>query len=181
LSYVFNHYNGSQPFGEVLKKAHQLQLTEPDPREDLSGIDVGRKLLILARYMGWKINLGDIPVENLVPPELRSGSFSDEFFNDFQRYESFIQEKLERCQRENKVLRYVGSIDVATHTASAQLEEIPNDHPLALSCYADNIISFTTHHYRNAPLVIRGPGAGVECTAMGVFSDILELIVHLPK
>ncbi len=181
LSYLFNHYDGNAEFGQVLQKAHQLQLTEPDPREDLSGIDVGRKLLILTRQMGWHTNLNDITVESLVPDTLASGDFTEKFFDDFQKYEATIKERLLKCRKEKRVLRYVGTIDVEKHTASARLEEIPENHPLALSCYADNIIAFTTHHYLDAPLVIRGPGAGVGCTAMGVFSDILELMGYLPE
>ncbi len=180
LSYVFNHYDGSVPFAEVLKKAHSLQLTEPDPREDLSGIDVGRKLLILTRQMDWRMNLDDVRVESLVPPELAAGKFNDDFFVKLQQYEGELKARLEKCRNENKVLRYVGTINVKNRSASAKLEEIPVDHPLALSTYADNIIAFTTHHYHDAPLVIRGPGAGVECTALGVYSDILDLISHLP-
>jgi len=180
LSYVFNHYDGSIPFGEVLKIAHQQQLTEPDPREDLSGMDVGRKLLILARYMGWKINLADIKVENLVPEALQAGKFDEQFFTDFTQYEAPLKARLEQCKKDGKVLRYVGSIHVKSRQISARLEEIPLKHPLAIACYSDNIISFVTHHYHEAPLVIRGPGAGVECTALGVYSDILELISHLP-
>lgn len=180
LSYVFNHYDGSVPFGQVLKKAHELQLTEPDPREDLSGMDVGRKLLILARYMGWKIDLEDVTVENLVPEELQGCKFHEKFFTDFDAYEKPLRERLERCKQEGKVLRYVGMINVKSKKISAHLEEVPLKSPLAIAVYSDNIVSFVTHHYHDAPLVIRGPGAGVECTALGVYSDILELISHLP-
>lgn len=180
LSYIFNHYDGSKPFGEILKTAHSLQLTEPDPREDLSGIDVGRKLLILARYMGWEINLSDIHVENLIPESLRAGIFNEAFFDDFSNYEAPLLARLEQCKKDGKVLRYVGSINVKSHQISAKLEEIPLNHPLAIACYSDNIISYITHHYHEAPLVIRGPGAGVECTALGVYSDILELVSRLP-
>lgn len=181
LSYVFNHYDGSVPFGRVLQKAHELQLTEPDPREDLSGTDVGRKLLILARNMGWKVELSDVTIESLVPEALAAGPFTDAFFTELDKYESTLLERMERCRKENKVLRYTGVIDVANHTLTAKLAEIPNDHPLALSTYSDNIIAFSTNHYHTTPLVIRGPGAGVECTASGVFSDILDLIGHLPE
>lgn len=180
LSYVFNHYDGTTPFSEVLRKAQDLQLTEPDPREDLSGIDVGRKLLILTRQMGWEFELSNIHVESLIPKGLTDGAFTPDFFSKLDEYEHDMKTKLDHCHQHHKVMRYVGTIDVQAHTASARLIEIPTDHPLALSCYSDNIISFTTHHYHDAPLVIRGPGAGVECTAQGVFSDILDLISRLP-
>ena len=180
LSYLFNHYDGTQPFGQVLKKAHDLQLTEPDPREDLSGMDVGRKLLILARYMGWKVDLDDVSVESLVPKELQSGKFKDKFFDDYEKYEGPMKERLMKCKKDGNVLRYVGYLDVENRTISAHLEEIPLSSPIAITSYSDNIIAFITHHYHENPLVIRGPGAGVECTGLAVFSDILELISHLP-
>lgn len=180
LSYVFNHYDGTKPFGQILKKAHELQLTEPDPREDLSGVDVARKLLILARYMGWKTELTDIQIENLVPTPLRQGEFSHDFFNALDQHEAGMQKRLQQCKSEGKVLRYVGTIHVESKRITAQLEAVIPTSPLAISSYSDNIISFTTHHYHTSPLVIQGPGAGVECTALGVYSDILELISRLP-
>jgi aspartokinase/homoserine dehydrogenase 1 len=179
LSYLFNHYDGTVPFSDVLKQAQALAMTEPDPREDLSGIDVARKLLILARKMGWAMELSDIEVQNLVPEYLQQGRFTEQFFEEFKHYENTFKERVLKCKVENKVLRYVGTLE--NHKASAQLQEISFDHPLALSVHSDNIISFTTYHYHDATLVIRGPGAGVECTALGVFSDILKLLSHLPK
>jgi aspartokinase/homoserine dehydrogenase 1 len=178
LSYIFNHYDGSVPFGKVLQQTQLLRMTEPDPREDLSGIDVARKLLILARHMGWNMELEDIPVENLVPIELQPGKFTDAFFDDYANYEKPLKERLADCRANKKVLRYVGILQ--DHKASAKLREIPFDHPLALACHSDNIIAFTTHRYHEIPLVIRGPGAGVDVTAMGVFSDILKLMNYLP-
>jgi aspartokinase/homoserine dehydrogenase 1 len=179
LSYLFNHYDGSISFSDVLKQAQVLAMTEPDPREDLSGIDVARKLLVLARKMGWPMELSDVKVQNLVPPSLQSGPYTDQFFDHFKQFEPDFKERLLQSQQEKKVLRYIGTL--ANHKASASLQAIPLDHPLALSVHSDNIISFTTHHYHDAPLVIRGPGAGVECTALGVFSDILKLLSKLPN
>jgi aspartokinase/homoserine dehydrogenase 1 len=163
----------------VLEKAQTMAMTEPDPREDLSGMDVARKLLILARQLGWQMELSDISVENLVPFELQGGPYSNQFFTDLEAYEDAFKQRLLKCKAENKVLRYIGILH--DHKASAQLMEIPADHALALACHSDNIISFTTEHYHEMPLVIRGPGAGVECTALGVFSDILKLISVLPN
>ncbi len=179
LSYLFNHYDGTQSFSDVLKQAQMLEMTEPDPREDLSGIDVARKLLILARKMGWPMELADVDVQNLVPTALQTGKYSQQFFEDFKKYEDDFKSQLIRSKENKKVLRYIGTL--SNHKASAKLQEIPHDHPLALSVHSDNIISFTTSHYHETPLVIRGPGAGVECTALGVFSDILKLLSKLPN
>lgn len=179
LSYIFNTYDGTVPFGQVLKKTQELGMTEPDPREDLSGVDVARKLLILARKMGWPLSMEDISIQNLVPKPLQSGPFTQQFFDNFAQYEDELKERVLRCKKEGKVLRYIGSLH--NGKAMTALQEIPMNHPLALSCHSDNIIAFTTFHYHEAPLVIRGPGAGVECTALGVFSDLLKLISYLPS
>ena len=114
-----------------------------------------------------------------MPEKLRFGKFTDQFYPDYEKFEAYFKERLLQCQAHGKVLRYVGTLQ--GNKASARLEEIPLDHPLALACHSDNIISFQTHRYHEMPLVIRGPGAGVEVTAMGVFSDILKLLHHLPE
>jgi aspartokinase/homoserine dehydrogenase 1 len=178
LSYLFNHYDGTIPFSRVLQQTQVLGMTEPDPREDLSGIDVARKLLILARKMGWPMELQDIPVENLVPPTLQAGPFTEKFYTEYEQYEQDFKARVVKAKENNKVLRYIGKLE--NNAASASLQEIPLDHPLALACHSDNIIAFTTHRYHDMPLVIRGPGAGVEVTAMGVFSDLLKLLNYLP-
>jgi aspartokinase/homoserine dehydrogenase 1 len=179
LSYIFNSYDGTVPFGQVVKQAQELGMTEPDPREDLNGIDVARKLLILARKMGWPMNLNEVSIQNLIPEALQQGTFSNQFFDELDRSDGEINQRVARCKKEGKVLRYIGSLH--NGKAATQLQEIPVDHPLALSCHSDNIIAFTTYHYHEAPLVIRGPGAGVECTALGVFSDLLKLVSYLPS
>lgn len=179
LSYLFNHYDGTVPLSRILKKTQELGMTEPDPREDLSGIDVARKLLILARILGLRMEIGDIDVENLVPEDLRFGEFTDQFYQDYERYEDYFKQRFLHCHSTDTVLRYVGILQDGK--ASARLYELPLNHPLSIACHSDNIISFQTHRYHEMPLVIRGPGAGVEVTAMGVFSDILKLLSYLPE
>lgn len=179
LSYLFTHYDGTVPFSHILKKTQELGMTEPDPREDLSGMDVARKLLILARLLGLRMELSDIDVENLVPEELRFGKFTEQFYQDYACYEDYFKQRLLHCQSNDMVLRYVGILQEGK--ASARLYELPRNHPLSTVCHSDNIISFQTHRYHEMPLVIRGPGAGIEVTAMGVFSDILKLLSYLPE
>lgn len=178
LSYLFNHFDGMRPFSVFVQEAHQLGFTEPDPREDLSGQDAARKLLILARQLGMKMDLKDIRAENLVPPLLRRGAFSNEFFTRFAEYDRAMMKKLEQARRRGSVLRYVGMLQ--GNAAHAGLKEIPLNHPFALTRGSDNILAFTTLRYSKTPLVVQGPGAGADITAMGVFSDILKLLHYLP-
>ena len=182
LSYLFNNFNSGfsakQPFSALVKDAHRQGYTEPDPRDDLSGMDVARKLLILARQLGWKIELGDIRVENLVPASLRTGRFTESFYARFARFDSSIRKRAQKARSRGAVLRYVGTLH--NHRAHAGLQEIPLKHPLATTKSSDNIIAFTTKRYSPSPLVVQGPGAGADVTAMGVFSDILKLLHYLP-
>ncbi len=177
LSYLFNNFDGLRPFSVFVQEAHQRGLTEPDPRDDLSGIDVGRKLLILARELGHKMDLKDIRVENLVPPALRKESSIESFFNKFSKHDAAMQQRLQRARLRGAVLRYVGTLQ--GDTAFAKLKEVPLTHPFASTKGSDNMIIFTTHRYSHTPLVIQGPGAGADVTAMGVFSDILKLLHYL--
>jgi aspartokinase/homoserine dehydrogenase 1 len=179
LSYLFNGFDGSVPFSALVAQAHQMGLTEPDPREDLSGQDVARKLLILARQSGSKMEIGQIGVESLVPPRLAGGSFSPRFFTSFSRVDATMQERLARAQSRGAVLRYVGTLE--GNRARAAIKEFPRDHAFAATKGSDNIIAFTTKRYAHTPLVVQGPGAGADVTAMGVFSDILKLLHYLPR
>ena len=177
LSYLFNTA-GDEPFSERVKGAHALGFTEPDPREDLSGRDVARKLLVLARLTGLDLELSDIPVEDLVPRPLRAGAPGPGFFTRLARWDHEMAARQESARRRGKVLRYVGVL--RDRHASAGLHEYPADHPLASGRRNDNIIAFTTRRYAKTPLVVQGPGAGADVTAMGVFSDLLKLLHYLP-
>lgn len=179
LSYLFNTFDGSAPFSSLVREAHRVGFTEPDPRDDLSGQDVARKLLILARQIGLKLDLADVRVESLVPRPLRAGSFSERWFARLARYDSDIAERVAAAARRGGVLRYVGVLEGGQ--AEAGVREFPRDHPMASAKGSDNVISFTTERYRQTPLVVQGPGAGADVTAMGVFSDILKLLHYLPR
>ncbi len=179
LSYLFNTFDGSVPFSALVRDALRLGFTEPDPREDLSGLDVARKLLVLARQIGLKMDLEDVTVTNLVPKHLTSGPFSERFFTSFAAHDAEIGDRIRRAQSQDRVLRYVGTIE--NGRARAELKEFPRSHPFAATKGADNIIAFTTNRYSRTPMIVQGPGAGADVTAMGVFSDILKLLNYLPQ
>jgi aspartokinase/homoserine dehydrogenase 1 len=163
----------------LVREAHAAGLTEPDPREDLSGQDVGRKLLILARQMGLRQNIDDIPVVNLVPERLRAGKFSPRFFDALARTDALMEARWRRADSRGAVLRYVGTLE--NGRARAGLDDVPRGHAFAATRGSDNVIAFTTERYAHTPLVVQGPGAGADVTAMGVFSDILKLLHYLPQ
>ncbi len=178
LSYLFNSLDGSVPFSALVREAHGMGLTEPDPRDDLSGQDVARKLLILARQSGSQMEIQDVRVDSLVPRRLASGPFRPKFFTSFARFDAEMTRRLKGARSRGAVLRYVGTLEGGR--ARAKIKEFPRDHPFATTRGSDNIIAFTTKRYSRTPLVVQGPGAGPDVTAMGVFSDILKLLNYLP-
>ena len=178
LSFLFNTYDGQRPFSECVAEAKAMGYTEPDPREDLSGEDVARKLLILARQLGHKLDLKDVRVESLIPPKLRSGPLPRDFFARYAAVDNVLKKRFEAARRKGAVLRYAGSFSGGR--ARAAVIEVSQDQPLARTSGSDNIIAFTTERYAKTPLVVQGPGAGAEVTATGVFSDILKLLHYLP-
>jgi aspartokinase/homoserine dehydrogenase 1 len=179
LSYLFNSFDGTAPFSELVRDAHRMGLTEPDPRDDLSGRDVGRKLLILARQIGSTMDIDNVRVDSLVPPRLARGRFSPRFFASFAAQDAAMGKRLKEAQAHGAVLRYVGRLE--GDRARAGIQEFRRDHPIATTRGSDNIIAFTTERYARTPLVVQGPGAGADVTAMGVFSDILKLLHYLPQ
>jgi aspartokinase/homoserine dehydrogenase 1 len=179
LSYLFNTFDGTTPFSALVRDAHRMGYTEPDPREDLSGQDVARKLLILARQIGLQMDLDEVQVDSLVPAPLARGKYSPAFLDAFARYDKTIAERVRRAAAHGAVLRYVGILERGR--ARAGLKEFPRQHPVASAKGSDNVIAFTTKRYARTPLVVQGPGAGADVTAMGVFSDILKLLHYLPR
>jgi aspartokinase/homoserine dehydrogenase 1 len=175
LSYIFNSLDGERSFSEIVREAHKLGFTEPDPREDLSGIDVARKLIILAREMGLEVEMDSVQVESMVPEDLRSASV-EEYLNSLGKHDQAIADLLNSAKGE--VLRYVGTID-ADGSMSAGLRTYPREHPFANLTGSDNIVSFQTARYNTQPMIVRGPGAGPAVTAAGVFADLLRLASFL--
>ncbi|HEY8507447.1 MAG TPA: bifunctional aspartate kinase/homoserine dehydrogenase I, partial [Steroidobacteraceae bacterium] len=177
LAYLFNVYDGKTAFSEIVRDAKQRGYTEPDPRDDLSGMDVARKLIILGREMGLQLELSDVQVESLVPPGLESGSI-DEFMSRLPRTDGAMRERLETARARGKVLRYVGRL-TADGKATVGLEELDEKHAFANIALTDNVVRFATRRYCNNPLIVQGPGAGPEVTAGGVFADLLRLSAYL--
>ncbi|MDH3954914.1 MAG: bifunctional aspartate kinase/homoserine dehydrogenase I, partial [Gammaproteobacteria bacterium] len=177
LAYLFNVYDGSRPFSDIVREARENGFTEPDPRDDLSGMDVARKLTILARELGEPIEIGDFPVQNLVPEGLRDCSI-DEFLERLPEYDGEIDALYRDAVKQDKRLRYVARFD-AGGNASVGLEAVDTDHPFSNINLTDNIVQFKSDRYSANPLVVQGPGAGPEVTAAGVFADLLRLANYL--
>ena len=179
LSYLFNNYNGKLEFSKMVADARDKGFTEPDPRDDLSGMDVARKLVILAREMNLTIDISDVSVESLVPEELRDISVND-YLNQLSEYDEAMNLKLTKARQDQKVLRHVARLN-SSGKASVKLESVSTDHPFAELKGSENIIKYMTERYSNYPLVHKGPGAGTEVTAAGIFSDLLMVIQHIDR
>lgn len=177
LAYLFNIYDGTVPFSQIVKAARESGYTEPDPRDDLSGMDVARKLTILARELGKSIEIGDFPVQNLVPEPLRDCSI-EEFLERLPEFDGDMHALYESARLEGKNLRYVAELS-ADGAASVGLDAVDDDHAFSKINLTDNIVQFETARYAENPLVIQGPGAGPEVTAGGVFGDLLRLAQYL--
>jgi aspartokinase/homoserine dehydrogenase 1 len=173
LAYLFNVFDGGVPFSEIVKDAKARGLTEPDPRDDLSGMDVARKLVILGREMGLPLELADVKVESLVPPPLRECSI-DEFLERLPAHDAAMSALVEGARRDRQVLRYVARL-TADGRATVALERLDAGHAFANIALTDNVVRFVTDRYCDNALVVQGPGAGPAVTAAGVFSDLLRL------
>jgi aspartokinase/homoserine dehydrogenase 1 len=179
LGYLFNEFDGTKPFSQIVREARESGYTEPDPRDDLSGMDVARKLTILAREFGLPLEIGKFPVQSLVPVELQGVSV-DEFLQRLPEHDAHFQELYERARDQGRHLRYVSRLS-ADGKASVGLETIAEGHAFSNVKFTDNIVQFVTERYMTNPLVIQGPGAGPEVTAGGVFADLLRLADFLGR
>lgn len=173
LSFLFGQFDGRRPFSELVREAHARGLTEPDPRIDLNGNDVARKLLILAREAGQRLEPRDIAVESLVPADL-AGCPAAEAFTRLSLLDRPLQQRFEQAASRGAVLRYTATLD-GQGRARVGVNEVAAGHNLARLGYAENVIEIASDRYRPTPLTVRGPGAGAELTAAGVFADILKL------
>jgi bifunctional aspartokinase / homoserine dehydrogenase 1 len=171
LNFVFNNYDGSQKFGEIVRQAQDEGYTEPDPRLDLSGTDVARKILILAREAGYKLEMADVENAGFLPVTCLIGSVED-FYKELDRNEDHFRELLETANQNGKTLKYIATF--RDGKASVGLEQIGPDHNFANLSGKDNAVLFYTNRYADQPLVIKGAGAGADVTAAGVFADIIR-------
>ena len=177
LAYLFNVYDGSVPFSAIVREAKTRGYTEPDPRDDLSGTDVARKCIILAREMGLRLEMSDVKVASLVPVDLAKGSI-DDFLDGLSAYDAEMQQRYAAATAAGKVLRYVGRI-TAKGEATVGLVELDRKHAFANIALTDNVVRFATSRYNKNALIVQGPGAGPEVTAGGVFADLLRLSAYL--
>lgn len=177
LAYLFNVYDGSRPFSAIVADARARGYTEPDPRDDLSGMDVARKLVILGREMGLRLELADVAVESLVPPALANCTVP-EFLERLPAHDEAMRQRLTESQEAGRLLRYIGRL-TADGRASVAIETIERGHAFANMALTDNVVRFVTDRYRDNPLIVQGPGAGPEVTAGGVFGDLLRLAAYL--
>ena len=177
LAYLFNVYDGTVPFSEIVRNAKEAGYTEPDPRDDLSGMDVARKLTILSRELGHKTEIGDFPIQSLVPAALADGSI-DEFLDRLSDYDDDMKATYEEATAAGKKLRYVGRLDAGGNVAVG-LESVEASHPFSNINLTDNIVQFESERYSANPLFVQGPGAGPEVTAGGVFAELLHLSKYL--
>ncbi|KAK3175802.1 Homoserine dehydrogenase [Lecanicillium sp. MT-2017a] len=184
MSFLFNSFAPTSGQGgkwsEEVNKAKSLGYTEPDPRDDLNGLDVARKLTILARLAGLPVESPTaFPVQSLIPKELESCSSGDEFLEKLPAFDEQMEATKAEAEKAGKVVRFVGSIDVPNNAVKVGLEMFDRSHPIASLKGSDNIISFYTERYGSNPVIIQGAGAGGEVTAMGVTGDLIKVISQL--
>jgi aspartokinase/homoserine dehydrogenase 1 len=173
LSFIFNQLAKGEAFSSVVLQAKKLGYTEPDPRDDLSGLDVARKVVILARECGLDISLKDVAVEGLVSSSM-TGLSVDDFLAALPKIDQEWKVKNEEARKAGESLRFVGSIDLSGK-ATVGVRRYKLEHPFSNLRGGENIIAFTTERYREYPLIIQGPGAGAEVTAGGVFADLIKV------
>jgi aspartokinase/homoserine dehydrogenase 1 len=174
MSYIFNHFDGSKPFSTIVSEAREKGYTEPDPRIDLSGKDVKRKLIILAREAGFPLEGYEVEVAALLPEALQAAASVEEFFDLLPAHDDHFERLRTEAAKAGRVLRMIASIDEAGK-AKIGLEAVDPDNPFYFLSGSDNMIVFTTTRYQERPLVVRGPGAGAEVTAAGVFAEIISI------
>ena len=173
LNFIFNNFNKNNTFHYVVKQAQEEGYTEPDPRIDLSGVDVARKLLILARESGEMLEMNDIQNETFLPKECMEAISVDAFYETLKTHEALFQKLFANAEKNNCQLKYVA--EFKDGASKVGLKEIPVGHPFYNLEGKDNIVMFYTNRYSDQPMIIKGAGAGSEVTASGLFADIIRI------
>ncbi len=174
LNYIFSNCSEQKDFASTVKEAREKGYTEPDPKLDLAGQDVARKILILSREIGCTFNLSDIAIENCLSPQSQKTQSIEELWQTLETYDNPIyKERIQKAHSEGKRLKYIATYE--NGKAKTEIRAIDANHPFYAISGSDNIISFTTARYRTQPLIVIGPGAGAAVTAAGVFADIIRI------
>ncbi|PGH40657.1 MAG: bifunctional aspartate kinase/homoserine dehydrogenase I [Candidatus Nephrothrix sp. EaCA] len=173
LNFIFTRYEVGMKFSRVVNEAMEKGYTEPDPRDDLNGTDVARKILILARETGNKLELDEVEIQNLVPPDCRGKMTAKEFLQKLPDYDEHFAKLAADAASRGCKLRYCAALE--NGKTKAELREVNASHPFYSLVGSDNIVVLMTERYHDRPMVIRGPGAGAEVTAAGVFADIIRI------
>jgi len=176
MTYLFNQLEQGTPFSQAIVDARELGYAEPDPRDDLSGEDVARKFLTLARTLGLNIEREQLEVESLIPSDLQTVN-QDEFLKELPNYDTDWQQRIRTARERNETLRYTGRLKDGN--IKIGIESVSKDSPIGQLKGTDNLIQIFSELYSQTPLVIQGPGAGKEVTAAGVLSDILKTATSL--
>lgn len=174
LSYIFGKLDDGMSFSDVTAEARNLGFTEPDPRDDLSGTDVARKLLVLAREAGMEISLEDVDIQPALPPGFDQSGTTEEFMERLPQANEYFTKLQKEADENNQVLRYIGSIE--NGKCKCSIRAVNADDPLNKVKEGENALAFYTQYYQPIPLVLRGYGAGAEVTAAGVFADVLRTL-----
>jgi aspartokinase/homoserine dehydrogenase 1 len=173
MNYIFSELESGEPFSEVVRKAKELGYSEPDPRDDLSGMDVARKILILGREAEQHLEFDAIDVQSMVPEDCLSAASVPEFFEKLKAHDVEFSNMLQDAESKGEKLRFMAKLE--NGTAQVGLNSIPLSHPFSGLSGSDNMILLTTDRYHDRPMIIRGPGAGADVTAAGVFADVIRI------
>jgi len=175
LNYIFSNLSSTKDFATAVNEAREKGFTEPDPKIDLSGKDVARKILILSREIGCQVNIEDVQISNCLTPQSQETQTWEQLSQTLKANDNAVYtEKVKHAEAKGHRLKYIATYE--NGKSSTAVREIGPEHPFYNILGSDNIISFTTSRYKTNPLIVIGPGAGAEVTAAGVFADIIRIV-----